>query len=122
MAWIAEQCRRESLAPGGFGAAIHDAADAGELTHEEAPLLVRSLLSAGLDTTVHGLGAAALCLAREPAQFAALRGAPERARAAFEEAIRLESPVQTFLPHHDALGRDWRRRRGRGREGINDAG
>jgi cytochrome P450 len=97
MAWIAEQCRRESLAPGGFGAAIHDAADAGELTHEEAPLLVRSLLSAGLDTTVHGLGAAALCLARDPAQFAALRAAPERARAAFEEAIRLESPVQTFF-------------------------
>jgi 4-methoxybenzoate monooxygenase (O-demethylating) len=97
MAGIAAMCRRENLAPGGFGAAIHAAADSGEFTREEAPLLVRSLLSAGLDTTVHSLGAAAWCLAREPAQFAALRADPGRAKAAFEEAIRLESPVQTFF-------------------------
>jgi len=97
VAWIAEQCKRETLAPDGVGAVIHAAADAGEVTRQEAELLVRSLLSAGFDTTVHGVGAALRSLARNPDQFAALRADPMKARAAFEEAIRFESPVQTFF-------------------------
>src|SRR3979490_1372717 len=96
-AYVAEQCQRENLAPGGFGACIHDRADAGEITHEEAPLRVRSLLSAGLDTTVYGIGAAVYCLARFPEQLAKLRQDPTLARNAFEEAVRFESPVQTFF-------------------------
>ena len=35
---------------------IHDAAAEGEVTVEEAAMLVRSFLSAGVDTTVHGIG------------------------------------------------------------------
>ena len=96
-AYVAEQCQRENLAPGGFGACIHARAAAGDITHEEAPLLVRSLLSAGLDTTVYGIGAAVYCLARYPEQLARLRSDPTLARNAFEEAIRFESPVQTFF-------------------------
>ena len=97
VAWVTEQCRRENLRPGGFGAHIHAAADTGEVTPEEAMLLTRSLLTAGLDTTVNGIGAAIYCLARFPDQFARLRQDPSLARAAFEEAIRFESPVQTFF-------------------------
>src|SRR3954449_6757105 len=96
-AYVAEQCQRENLAPGGFGACIHAHADAGDITPAEAPLLVRSLLSAGIDTTVNGLGAAVYCLARFPEQFAKLRSDPTLARNAFEEAVRFESPVQTFF-------------------------
>jgi len=97
VAWIGEQCRRETLSDDGVGAMIHAAADAGEVTRQEAELLVRSLLSAGFDTTVHGIGAALRSLAHNPDQFAALRADPTKARAAFEEAIRFESPVQTFF-------------------------
>ena len=96
-AYVAAQCQRENLAPGGFGACIHARADAGDITHGEAPLLVRSLLSAGIDTTVNGIGAAVYCLARFPDQFEKLRGDPSLARNAFEEAVRYESPVQTFF-------------------------
>ncbi len=96
-AYVAAQCQRENLAAGGFGACTHDRADAGEITHQEAPLLVRSLLSAGIDTTVNGIGAAVYCLARYPEQFAKLRSDPTLARNAFEEAVRYESPVQTFF-------------------------
>src|SRR3954462_148919 len=96
-AYVAAQCQRDNLAPGGFGPCIHARADAGEITHEEAPLLVRSLLSAGIDTTVNGIGAAVYCLARFPQQFAKLRSDPTLARNAFEEAVRFESPVQTFF-------------------------
>jgi len=60
-------------------------------------LLVRSLLSAGIDTTVASFAAAIHCLARTPSQWQRLRAEPALARAAFEEAIRLESPVQTFF-------------------------
>jgi cytochrome P450 len=97
VAWVTAQCRRENLAPDGIGATIHAAADAGEITRTEAELLVRSLLTAGLDTTVCGIAAALHCLAANPAAFARLRAEPALARAAFEEALRLESPVQTFF-------------------------
>jgi 4-methoxybenzoate monooxygenase (O-demethylating) len=96
-AYVAAQCQRENLAPGGFGACIHARADAGDITHDEAPLLVRSLLSAGIDTTVNGIGAAVYCLARFPDQLEKLRADPSLARNAFEEAVRYESPVQTFF-------------------------
>jgi 4-methoxybenzoate monooxygenase (O-demethylating) len=95
--WISAQCKREQLASDGIGAMIHEAADSAEVTRQEAELLVRSLLSAGFDTTVHGLGAAMRSLATNPDQFAALRADPMKARAGFEEAVRLEAPVQTFF-------------------------
>jgi cytochrome P450 len=55
-AWIAARCTREALAPGGLGARIYDSVDDGSITPSEAALLVRSLLTAGVDTTVIGLG------------------------------------------------------------------
>jgi cytochrome P450 len=96
-AYVQEQCQRDNLAPGGFGACIHARVDAGDITVAEAPMLVRSLLSAGIDTTVNGLGAAIYCLARFPEEWARLRNDPSLARNAFEEAVRFESPVQTFF-------------------------
>jgi len=97
-AYVGEQCQRENLAPGGFGACIHARVDTGDITATEAPLLVRSLLSAGLDTTVYGIGAAIYCLARFPDEWERLRRDPALlARNAFEEAVRFESPVQTFF-------------------------
>jgi 4-methoxybenzoate monooxygenase (O-demethylating) len=101
-AWIGAQCQREALAPGGFGAAIWAAADRGEITAQQAPLVVRSLLTAGVDTTVHGLGAVLSCFAAHPAQWDRLRERPELARIAFDEAVRLKSPVQTFFRTADA--------------------
>jgi 4-methoxybenzoate monooxygenase (O-demethylating) len=97
LAWLQRQMQRDAFAPGGFGAAIHAASDTGELTEEEAPVVARSLLTAGVDTTVSSIGAAVYCLARFPEQFARLRADPSLARAAFEEAVRYESPVQTFF-------------------------
>jgi cytochrome P450 len=96
-AWVNAQCAREVLAPDGFGARIWEAADRGEITHEQAPLIVRSLLTAGVDTTVHGLSAVLYAFATHPEQWQRLRREPELARVAFDEAVRWESPVQTFF-------------------------
>ena len=117
-AYVAEQCQRENLAPGGFGACIHARVDTGDITAAEAPLLVRSLLSAGLDTTVNGIGAAVYCLARYPDQFARLR-AGHLARAQRVRGGRaVREPGADVLPHHDAGGRDRRASHRRGREGA----
>ncbi|MEJ2871472.1 cytochrome P450 [Actinomycetospora sp. OC33-EN08] len=95
--WVNAQCAREVLTDDGFGAEIWAAADRGDITHEQAPLIVRSLLSAGVDTTVHGLGAVLRAMATHPEAWTALRQEPTLARVAFDEAVRWESPVQTFF-------------------------
>lgn len=95
--WVMTQCQRENLRPGGFGDQIYQAVDSGEISAEEAPMLVRSFLSAGVDTTVNGIGNALFSLAGHPDQYAKLAADPGLARQAFEEGLRLESAVQTFF-------------------------
>jgi 4-methoxybenzoate monooxygenase (O-demethylating) len=95
--WVSANSSREVLCPGSFGAHIWAAADAGKIPNEWAPLLVRSLLSAGLDTTINALTAAIFALATHPDQWSLLRHDPSLAKAAFEETIRWESSVQTFF-------------------------
>jgi 4-methoxybenzoate monooxygenase (O-demethylating) len=96
-AWIAAHCTRDALTPGGLGDRIYASADEGAVSEDEAALLVRSLLTAGVDTTVIGLGCALDCLARDPAQWRRLRENPSLAGSAFEETLRYASPVQTFF-------------------------
>ena len=96
-AWIMERCQRDSLDPDGIGAAIYAQADAGNIEHWEATLLVRSLLSAGVDTTIDSIGLCLRCLAEYPDQWALLRSDPDLARAAFEEATRYDSSSQSLF-------------------------
>jgi hypothetical protein len=95
--WINAQCRREALSPDGIGAAIWAAVDSGEVSADEAPLLVRSVLTAGLDTTIIGIGNGLYAFAANPDEWTRLRENPARVRAAFDEVLRWESPVQTFF-------------------------
>jgi 4-methoxybenzoate monooxygenase (O-demethylating) len=95
--WIMSKCSRAALAPDGLGMQIYRAVDSGELAEDEAGMLVRSFLSAGIDTTVYGLGNALHCFASYPEQWTILRGNPQLIRGAFEEVLRFEAPVQTFF-------------------------
>jgi hypothetical protein len=97
MQWVARACKRESLAPGSWGSAVYAAADEGQCSEAEAERLVRSLLSAGVDTTVNGIGHMMLALAVNPDQWELLRQKPELALRAFEESLRWDSTVQTFF-------------------------
>ncbi|MXO71805.1 cytochrome P450 [Alteraurantiacibacter buctensis] len=97
IAWVADACKRENLKPGGWGMAVFEAADAGECTEAEAERLVRSFLSAGVDTTVNGIAHLVLALASHPAQFEQLRLKPRLAPKAFEESLRWDPTVQTFF-------------------------
>jgi len=95
--WVAASCKRSNLQEGGWGAAVHEAADRGECTEAEAERLVRSFLSAGVDTTVNGIGNMLYAFAQHPKQWEALRANPSLVKKAFEESLRWLSTVQTFF-------------------------
>lgn len=95
--WVMDHCERKALRPGGLGHLIYQAADTGEITHEQAPMLVRSFLSAGVDTTINGIANVLLTLARHPAEYAKLHANPALSRQTFEEGLRYESIVQTIF-------------------------
>jgi cytochrome P450 len=95
--WIMQRCERDALSPSGLGREVYAGVDAGEISADEAILLVRSLLSAGVDTTVDAIGSILLCFGKHPAEWEKLRKNPSRARSAIEEVLRYESPFQTFF-------------------------
>lgn len=95
--WINDSCRKENLAPDGWGMKVHAFADTGECSRDEAERLVRSFLTAGLDTTINGIGNLLHAFARNPDQWHLLRAEPTLRKRAFEEALRWDSTVQTFF-------------------------
>lgn len=95
--WIDAQCERASLLPAGFGAQLYAEVDAGRISEAEARLLVRSLFSAGIDTTVSALGFAVMLFAQNPGEWAKLRAHPSKAKNAFEEVLRIQPPFVSFF-------------------------
>jgi len=90
--WATEACKRDKLLPGSLGMAMYEAADRGEITQDEAYLLVGILLSAAADTTVITLANAVRAFSEFPDQLALVRKDPKLVRAAFEESLRWDSP------------------------------
>lgn len=90
--WVERCCDRENLAPGSLGMQMFLAADRGEITPDEAKLLVGILLSAAADTTVMTLGNVIRAFALFPEQYQRVRQDATLVRAAFEESLRWDSP------------------------------
>ncbi len=82
------------LRPGSLGAAIYAAADRGDITREQAGPLMIAYLMAGLDTTINGISATIMFLGQHPDQWEAVRANTKLIPQAFNEGIRLESPIQ----------------------------
>lgn len=95
--WVWEACQRRNIAQGGLALQIFGAVEAGILDETQAATLVRSFLSAGIDTTANAIGLAMACFARCPEQYEMLRADPALIRPAFEEVLRFESPFQTYF-------------------------
>ena len=96
-AWVAESCQREKLRSSGWGAQVYLAADRGECSPDEAERLVRSFLTAGVDTTVNAIAAVIHAFARFPGEWERLRGDPSLVKRAVEESLRWGGTVQTFF-------------------------
>lgn len=88
---------REKLAPGGWGAAVMDAVDDGRLTQLGALKTLSAYMTAGMDTTVNAISAMLRVFAEQPQVWDALRADPSLAAGAFEEVLRMETPVQGFF-------------------------
>jgi cytochrome P450 len=89
-------CKHGELPQGTMAAKILEAADRGEITKEQCPVLMTGYLAPSLDTTISAIGNAIWLLATNPDQWNLLREDPSRVKVAFNEAIRLESPISCF--------------------------
>lgn len=87
---------REHLTPGGLGMAIYEAADRGDITPGQCRPLLFAYATAGIDTTVNALSSAVWLFAQHPDQWELLRRDPALVPSAFNEVLRLESPIQAF--------------------------
>ncbi|MFD7615556.1 cytochrome P450 [Streptomyces sp. NPDC059802] len=85
---------RDAVDPGSLASTAYAAADRGRLTEAEAVRLVCDYAAASVDTTVLGLAETIARLAQDPVQWTRLRRDPDRAEAAFHEALRLDAPIQ----------------------------
>lgn len=90
--WAAQSCERVNLTPGSLGMAMYEAADRGEVSQEEAKLLVGTLLAAAADTTVMTLANTIRAFCEFPDQYELVRLNPALVRTAFEESLRWDSP------------------------------
>ncbi|WP_019635003.1 cytochrome P450 [Actinomadura atramentaria] len=84
------------LCPGSWGAQLVDAAGDGTITREILPTLLGDYLTPSLDTTIATLSSALWLLGTHPEAFDALRADPGLIPNAFNEVIRVESPVRGF--------------------------
>ena len=94
--WYYAAQKRENLVSGGFGELIFAAEDDGRLQPGVAQSVMMSFFGGGLHTTISALGSTLLHLSRDAALWERLRNDRPRVKAAFEEALRLESPATTW--------------------------
>ncbi|MEY2398809.1 MAG: hypothetical protein QOJ00_1983, partial [Actinomycetota bacterium] len=84
------------LPPESYGARIMAAAERGEVEVSRCPMLFIDYLAPSLDTTISAIGNAIWLFATHPEQWQLLRREPARIKAAFNEALRLETPIHCF--------------------------
>ena len=87
---------RDALDPKGWGAALFEAADRGEIEVTDARTLLADYLVPALDTTINALSSAIWLFAHNPDQWDLVRADHSRISAAIDEVIRLESPIRGF--------------------------
>jgi len=85
-----------SFIPGSLGAEMLAGAQRGELQPAIVPLLVVDYIGPSLDTTISAIGSAVQLLATHPEQWDKLKADPSLIPNAFNEIVRLESPIRGF--------------------------
>ena len=94
--WFAHNQTREAMRPGGFGAAVFAAEAAGDLPPGSAGPMLRTLIRGGMDTTISAIGTMLRLLAQAPQWWQAACANRALLGPIFDEALRLESPVQSI--------------------------
>lgn len=87
---------RSTLQPGGWGAQLFEAADRGEISVEQANILLQDYVAPSLDTTIMATASAIWLFAQHPEQWDLLRSNPRLMPNAINEIIRMEPPFSGF--------------------------
>lgn len=90
------QCVPGKLKPDGWAQKIWDAAEAGEISLEDAPKMMNDYMAPALDTTILATTWLVWLFSKHPEQWQRLRDNPTMIPFAINEAVRLESPIQNF--------------------------
>jgi len=85
-----------TLRPGGFGWTVAEAARVGEISRDSAIGLLLGYVVAAFDTTISAIASGVWLFATHPEQWDQLRANPALLPQAFNEIVRLESPIQHF--------------------------
>jgi cytochrome P450 len=97
MAGFAQQVAADGDLPAGsMAAGVLAAAGRGEIEPAQCHLLLIDYLAPSLDTTISAIGNALWLFGTHPDQWDRLRAEPGRVKNAFNEAVRLETPISCF--------------------------
>jgi cytochrome P450 len=91
-----EIAERGGLAQGSMPAKFLEAADRGEIAKEQCPVILTGYLAPSPETTISAIANATWLFATNPDQWDLLREDPSHVEVAFNEAVRLESPITSF--------------------------
>lgn len=94
IAWYDQSCQRQNVEPGSIADRLFDFEEAGDLPPGKATELARTLVAAGVDTTMSAIHHTLHQLALHPDVYETCRANPDRLRDAFDEGMRLETTVQ----------------------------
>lgn len=90
------ECVPGKLKKDGWAQAIWDAADRGEIRHEQCPSMMNDYMGPSLDTTIAAASNLIVQFAENPDQWDLLRDNPALLPNAINEGVRLDSPILTF--------------------------
>jgi cytochrome P450 len=96
MQLITEVYDAGTLAPGGFGSTIADAAKTGAISRETAVGMLAGYVVAAFDTTINAIASGVALFAAHPHEWELLCEDPQLVSRAANEIIRMESPIQLF--------------------------
>lgn len=85
-----------NMRDGAVGAGIIDAVRRGEIDLDRAAALMVGYIAPSLDTTISAIGSAVWLFATHPEQWQRVRSDPSLIPNAFNEAVRIESPIRVF--------------------------
>ncbi len=97
--YAAERVAARDFAPGSLGAGVIAAADEGRIPLRQCPALLLDYLGPALDTTISAVGSAIWLFASHPDQWDKVRQNPSLIPNAFNEVLRVETPIRGFCRH-----------------------
>ena len=96
MSYLLTEATVDRLRPGSMGADVYAAADRGDIDPEEAVQLMVAYTTAGMDTTMSAIGTAIYLFGTYPDEWDKARANPLAVRAAMNEVLRYDAPIQWF--------------------------